>query len=46
MTPDTEDWSNDAKKIQFCITGMIYILKYITRLIQDYFISWGRFKMI
>jgi len=26
---DTEDWSNDAKKFSFAITGITCILKYI-----------------
>ncbi len=26
---DTEDWSNDAKKVSFAITGINDILKYL-----------------
>ncbi len=26
LSCDTEDWSNDAKKIQLCITRINYIL--------------------
>ncbi len=29
---DTEDWSNDAEKVSFAITGINYILKYIMEL--------------
>ncbi len=27
---DTEDWSNNAENYSFAITGLNYILKYIT----------------